>query len=521
MSKGPVVLCILDGVGWGRRDGGDAVFMAETPNLDRLCSDHPWTLLAAHGVAVGMPSNSDMGNSEVGHNAMGAGRVFDQGAKLVQNAVDDGSIWQSPAWQQAVQGETLHLIGLVSDGNVHSHVNHLRAMVSQAAADGVGRLRVHVLTDGRDVSARSALEFIRPLEALLDDVDGDYAIGSGGGRMHITMDRYEADWPMVERGWRTHVAGDARRFPTASEAIETLYSEDSQVDDQYLPAFVVGDYTGMSDGDSVILFNFRGDRAVELCQAFDDPTFSAFERAPNPSVFFAGMMQYDGDLQIPKQFLVQPPVITDTVSENLAKAGVQTFAVSETQKFGHVTYFFNGNRGDQPDSETWAELASLNTPFEDAPHMSAEEVTSKAIEAIESGAFDHIRLNLANGDMVGHTGQLEPTISAVESVDVEVGRLMRAVQAAGGVMLITADHGDADQMYGIDKTSGSYTTSPHTSHSLNPVPVWLYDPHRARALSASPGPEVTGGIAQIGGTVLELHGLAPPGEYLPSLLRKT
>ena len=521
MSNGPVVLCILDGVGWGRRDAGDAVFMADTPHLDRLCADHPWTLLTAHGIAVGMPSNGDMGNSEVGHNAMGAGRVFDQGAKLVQNAVDDGSIWTSAAWTQAVQGETLHLIGLVSDGNVHSHVNHLRAMISQAVVDGVRRLRVHVLTDGRDVSARSALNYIRPLEALLAECEGDYAIGSGGGRMHLTMDRYEADWPMVERGWRTHVAGEARRFETASAAIETLYAEDAGIDDQHLPAFIIGDYAGMSDGDAVILFNFRGDRAVEICQAFDDAEFAGFNREPNPSVFFAGMMQYDGDLKIPQQFLVQPPVITDTVSENLAKAGVRTFAVSETQKFGHVTYFFNGNRGEQPDSETWAELASLNTPFEDAPYMSAEEVTSKAIEAIHSGDFDHVRLNLANGDMVGHTGQLEPTIAAVQSVDTEVGRLMEAVEAVGGVMLITADHGNADQMYGIDKASGEYTASTHTSHSLNPVPVWLYDPQQDRALSEASGPTVTGGIAQIGGTVLDLHGISPPTEYLPSLLRQT
>ena len=519
MSVGPVVLCILDGVGWGRRDHGDAVFMADTPNLDHLSTEHPWTLLAAHGTAVGMPSDGDMGNSEVGHNAMGAGRVFDQGAKLVQNAVDDGSIWQSPAWVRATECKTLHLIGLVSDGNVHSHVNHLRAMIARAEADGVQRLRVHVLTDGRDVSARSALDYLVPLETQLAACAGDYAIGSGGGRMHITMDRYEADWPMVERGWRTHVAGEGRRFDSASDAVRAFYSEDTEVDDQHLPAFVVGDYAGMNDGDAVILFNFRGDRAVELCQAFDDPEFSGFERTPCPSVFFAGMMQYDGDLQIPRSFLVQPPVITDTVSENLAAAGVRTFAVSETQKFGHVTYFFNGNRGEQPASETWTELASLNTPFEQAPSMSAAEITSKAVEAIRSGDFDHIRLNLANGDMVGHTGHFEPTVAAVQAVDAEVGRLMQAVESVGGVMLVTADHGNADQMYGVDKASGEYTASPHTSHSLNPVPVWLYDPRQSRTLQATSGPVVTGGLAQIGGTVLDLHGLTLPVDYLPSLLR--
>ncbi len=521
MPKGPVVLCILDGVGWGRRDEGDAVFLANTPNLDRLSRSHPWTLLAAHGTAVGMPSDADMGNSEVGHNAMGAGRVFDQGAKLVQNAVTDGSIWRSSSWARAVQGKTLHLIGLVSDGNVHSHVDHLSAMIERASAEGVKRLRVHVLTDGRDVSARSALEYIVPLEAQLSSCDGDFAVGSGGGRMHITMDRYEADWPMVQRGWQAHVEGIGRRFQSAEEAIRTMYAEDTEVDDQYLPAFVVGDYAGMVDGDAAILFNFRGDRAVELCQAFDDPNFDAFKKGTNPKVFFAGMMQYDGDLQIPEQFLVQPPVITNTVSKNLADAGIRSFAVSETQKFGHVTYFFNGNRGDQPTSETWTELASLTTPFDETPQMSAAEVAERAVEAIGSSQYDHIRLNIANGDMVGHTGRLGPTIAAVESVDAAVGQLMVAVEDAGGVMLVTADHGNADQMFGLNKATGGYTDAPHTSHSLNPVPVWVFDPKHHWQLSAESGPAVTGGIAQIGGTLLHLHGLSVPDEYLPSLLRQT
>ena len=310
MQTGPVVLCILDGVGWGRRDKGDAVFLADTPHLDQLGANHPWTLLAAHGTAVGMPSDGDMGNSEVGHNAMGAGRVFDQGAKLVANAIASGSIWDSPAWKQAVQGRTLHLIGLASDGNVHSHIDHLFAMIKQARKDGVERLRVHVMTDGRDVSARSALDYIKPLESLLDSSTDDYAIGSGGGRMQITMDRYEADWPMVARGWEAHVEGKGRRFNSASDAISTLYVEHPELDDQYLPAFVVADYDGMHDGDSAILINFSGDRAVEICQAFDDANFNAFSKSRNPNVFFAGMMQYDGDLKIPNNFLVEPPQST-------------------------------------------------------------------------------------------------------------------------------------------------------------------------------------------------------------------
>jgi 2,3-bisphosphoglycerate-independent phosphoglycerate mutase len=525
MSKGPVVLCILDGVGWGRRDDGDAVFLADTPNLDRLSASAPWTLLAAHGKAVGMPSDDDMGNSEVGHNSMGAGRVFDQGAKLVSNAIDSGRMWESEAWKRAVKGETLHLIGLVSDGNVHSHVNHLRALIERASEEGVARLRVHGLTDGRDVASRSALTWFEPIEALLHAQSGDYAFGSGGGRMRITMDRYKADWPMVERGWKAHIHGEGRRFDSACDAIRTLYVEDGEVGDQYLPEFVVGDHNGMSSGDAVILFNFRGDRAVELCQAFDNDEFDGFDRGSRPDVFFAGMMQYDGDLQIPQQYLVEPPIIGNTVAEQLEAAGLQTMAVSETQKFGHVTYFFNGNRGEKPDAETWDEVPSLNVPFDQAPQMSASPVTQRACTAIRAGHYDHVRINLANGDMVGHTGILDATIEAISYVDACVGDLIHATKDAGGVLLITADHGNADQMFGIDKNTGNYaknergTRSPHTSHSLNPVPIWIYDPTGQHRFRAETGPTVSGCIAQIGGTLLHLFNLPLPSDYLPSLLQ--
>ena len=525
MKKRPIILCILDGIGWGRRDEGDAVFLARTPNLNWLSESCEWTLLAAHGTAVGMPSDGDMGNSEVGHNAMGAGRVFDQGAKLVANAIESGDIWDSPAWKKAVQGNTLHLIGMVSDGNVHSHIQHLHAMIERAATDGVQRLRVHGLTDGRDVASRSALTWFEPLETLLTEQPGDYRVGSGGGRMHITMDRYEADWPMVERGWRAHTQGIGRRFESACEAIETLYQENPEMGDQYLPEFVVGDYDGMHDGDSAILFNFRGDRAVELCQAFDDIDFPHFDRGQKKDVFFAGMMQYDGDLKIPENFLVHPPLITNTVGERLEAAGLKTMAISETQKFGHVTYFFNGNRGDQPTAETWNEIPSLNVPFDRAPEMCATRITEQACVAIESGEYDHIRINIANGDMVGHTGVLNATIAAVEHVDSCVGRLIEATRTVGGVLLLTADHGNADQMFSLNKKTGAYAEdsegqrSPHTSHSLNPVPVWLYDAADTHALKADSGPTVTGGIAQIGGTILHLFGIPRPTEYLPSLLQ--
>jgi len=538
MSPRPVVLLILDGVGWGRRDDGDAVSLARTPTLDALMAAAPWGLLKAHGTAVGMPSDDDMGNSEVGHNAMGAGRVFDQGAKLVGAAIESGRIWQGQAWHQAVAattaGGTLHLLGLISDGNVHSHVDHLRALVDQAAVQGVPRLRVHGLTDGRDVAQRSALTWFVPLQehmAQLSQDGRDYAFATGGGRMAITMDRYEADWSMVARGWRCHVHAEGRRFPAATTAIDTLYAEDPAVDDQYLPPFVVGDYAGMHDGDAVILFNFRGDRAIEISRAFTEAGLQSFDRRgsegrPAPTVGFAGMMEYDGDLHIPPAYLVSPPQIDDTVGENLSRAGKHAYAVSETQKFGHVTYFFNGNRSDAPKGEDRHEEPSLNVPFDQAPAMSAQAVADAADAAIRSGRYDHVRINLANGDMVGHTGVLDAAVQAVELVDHCVGTLARATAEVGGVLLLTADHGNADEMFRVDHKKGAYQRDaqghrlPSSSHSLNPVPVILADATGTWRLRATTPGQLLGGLAQIGATVLELCEVPVPASYLPSLLTR-
>jgi 2,3-bisphosphoglycerate-independent phosphoglycerate mutase len=426
-------------------------------------------------------------------------------------------------------GGTLHLLGLVSDGNVHSHVAHLRALIHRAAQEGVRRLRVHGLTDGRDVAQRSALTWFAPLEAELASFPGDYAVGSGGGRMLITMDRYEADWPMVKRGWDCHVHAVGARHPSACAAIQAAYDADPKVDDQYLPAFVVGDYDGMHDGDAVLLFNFRGDRAIEVSRAFTEPGLSTIDRAgpggrPAPAVSFAGMMEYDGDLHVPPAYLVRPPAIADTVAERLSAAGLRTFAVSETQKFGHVTYFFNGNKSEPPPGEERHEEPSLRLSFDQAPAMSAEAVTQVAAEAIRSGRYDHVRINLANGDMVGHTGDLAATVQAVEVVDRCVGALVQATVQAGGALLLTADHGNADEMFRPGKKGGYQVDAqgrrvPSSAHSLNPVPVVLLDPTGTWRLdSPSPGARI-GGLAQIGATVLDLCGVPVPDSYLPSLVR--
>ncbi len=523
---GPVVLCILDGVGLGGGEEDDAVSTASTPVLDRLMADHPWRRLRAHGPWAGLPSEGDMGNSEVGHNAMGAGRVFDQGAKLVDAAIESGSAFASPVWKQLIAGKTLHLLGLVSDGNVHSHVDHVVALIEGAAADGVDRLRLHVLTDGRDVEARSALRWVEPLEARLAghrDAGRDYRIASGGGRMHLTMDRYESEWAMVERGWRCHVEGEGRPFASASEAIRTLYAEDPDVDDQYLPAFVITDGSPVGkveDGDSVLFFNFRGDRALEITRAFEGGPVP-FERRTQPRVSYAGMMQYDGDLLLPKQYLVAPPDIDRTAGEYLAASGRSTYAISETHKFGHVTYFFNGNRSGKFDDalETYVQIPSRPGTVEDHPEMEAAAISTAVCEAVRTGGYSHVRLNYANGDMVGHTGNLEATRRAMEAVDAVVGELEAAVREADGILLVTADHGNADEMYMRKKgqilRDDSGRPVPKTSHTLAEVPFILVDPRGELTLS---DPDARRGLASIATTILELTGLKPPTDYEPGLV---
>ncbi|MFK7928734.1 MAG: 2,3-bisphosphoglycerate-independent phosphoglycerate mutase [Myxococcota bacterium] len=523
----PIILCILDGVGIGLGEEDDGPQTSIMPTFNRWLAEHPNRTLRAHGVAVGLPSDGDMGNSEVGHNAMGAGRVFDQGAKLVDHAIATGAAFETAVWTSLTQGTTLHLIGLVSDGNVHSHVDHLNALIDRAHSDGVATVRVHVLTDGRDVEPRTALNWVAPLEAHLaelSDGDHDYAIASGGGRMHMTMDRYEADWPMVKRGWDAHVHGVGQAFGSATEAIQALYSADPEVDDQYLPAFVItrhGDPCGpIRDGDSVLFFNFRGDRGIEISRAFEEPDLDTFDRGTVPNVTYAGMMQYDGDAKIPRTYLVQPPSIDKVVGEYLAAAGKRTFACSETQKFGHVTFFFNGNRSGKIDEalEHYLEIPSDNVSFDERPWMKCAEIAEAAIDAIEQG-FDHIRINIANGDMVGHTGNLDAVRVSLTAMDQQLARLEKAAAKAGAVMLVTADHGNCEEMYTRKKgkvvMDARGRPSPKTSHTLNAVPFIVIDPTGAVTVD----PEGDRGIASIGATLLALCGLQPPEDYLPGLVR--
>ncbi|MEQ8170617.1 MAG: 2,3-bisphosphoglycerate-independent phosphoglycerate mutase [Candidatus Eremiobacterota bacterium] len=523
--KGPLLFIIMDGVGIGKSDDSNAVFLAKTPNLDKLFTGEFKTQLRAHGKAVGLPSDGDMGNSEVGHNALGAGRVFSQGAKLVDMAIESGRIFQTDIWkqimEQSLKGGTLHFIGLLSDGNVHSHINQLFALIKKASESGVKRVRIHPLLDGRDVHEKSALEYIRPLENLLASLNNggvDYRIASGGGRMVTTMDRYNADWKVVKNGWDAHVLGYGRHFSSAEEAIRTYYEEDPHMTDQYMNSFVIvekGKPVGtIEDGDSVIFFNFRGDRAIEISRAFEETDFTEFDRERYPKVLYAGMMEYDGDLHIPVNYLVNPPEIERTVSQYLCTQGVSMFAISETQKYGHVTYFWNGNRSGYIDSslETYVEIPSDKIQFDKAPAMKAREITEKTVELLKTGKYRFGRLNFANGDMVGHTGNMEATVTAVETVDECIGKLLSLMKELDGITVITADHGNSDEMYTIEKGK----KVPKTSHTLNPVPFIIVDPlykgeYTMRYIEKP-------GLSNVAATILNLLGYEKADDYDESLI---
>ena len=534
--KGPVVTIVMDGIGMSEVTTGNAIAQAYTPTLDMLFEKYPYLLLAAHGKAVGLPSDDDMGNSEVGHNAIGAGKVYEQGAMLVNSAIETGKMFENRAWQELKDNciqhnSTLHFIGLFSDGNVHSHTDHLKAMIVRAKKDGVLKVCVHILLDGRDVGETSALEYVEPFEGFLADIsaDGTFSarIASGGGRMNITMDRYEANWSMVDRGWNTHVHAKGRKFASAKDAIETYRAEEKCID-QDLPPFVIADgevpVGPILDGDSVIFFNFRGDRAIEISKAFDYADFDKFDRGIVPNVLYAGMLEYDGDLHLPKRYLVNPPEIIDTLGEHLCEMNIRQLAISETQKFGHVTYFWNGNKsGKFSDTlETYIEVPSDVIPFEQRPWMKAAEVTDALLKALQTGDYGYARVNFANGDMVGHTGSFLATKIAVETVDLCLARILPMIDKLGGMAIITADHGNADEMFEMNKKTGNPSVDADgrikakTSHTLNKVPCIFYDNSQSEAYEVRTG---TYGLSNIASTVANLLGFESPDFWDVSMIQ--
>ena len=535
--KGPLLTIVMDGVGIAKDNGANAVAAANTPTLDRIMKDYPTLAIKAHGTAVGLPSDDDMGNSEVGHNALGSGQVFAQGAKLVSQSIETGKIFASDTWCELTEGVkksggTLHFLGLFSDGNVHSHIDHLKALITEAKNTGVNKVRVHILLDGRDVGETSALDYVLPFEefiAALRSDSFDIAIASGGGRMQITMDRYEANWSMVERGWQTHVLGEGRQFASAEEAINTYRSE-AKVIDQDLPPFVIakdGKPVGtVEDGDSVIFFNFRGDRSIEISKAFESGSeFDKFDRKRAPKVLYAGMLEYDGDLHIPSKYLVSPPTITNTMTEYLVSAGINELAISETQKYGHVTYFWNGNKSGKfsEELETYIEIPSDVVPFEERPWMKCAEITDELIKALRSGKYKYIRVNFPNGDMVGHTGSFAATQCSMEALDLCLARILPVVDELSGAALITADHGNADEMYEIDKKTGAPKAGKDgsfkakTSHTLNPVPFIIYDNFTADKYTVKLGREDFG-LSAVAATTVNMLGFEAPEIWDESMI---
>ncbi|WP_025180992.1 2,3-bisphosphoglycerate-independent phosphoglycerate mutase [Leptospira interrogans serovar Szwajizak] len=532
-----VLLIILDGVGYSPKgpESGNAIAGAKLPFLNRVWNQFPTLHIQAHGKAVGMPSDDDMGNSEVGHNVLGSGRIFDQGAKLVSNSIASGDIFNGQAWKEVIgnskkNNSALHLLGLFSDGNVHSHIDHTKALILRAISEKVPKIRLHILLDGRDVPEKSALDYLNPFETWLDSLrksGTDIRIASGGGRMTITMDRYEADWSMVERGWKVHVKGEGRYFSSAKEAIETFRSENPKIIDQYLPSFVISDngkpVGKIQDGDSVVFTNFRGDRAIEISLAFTEKNFDKFDRGPLPNVLYAGIMQYDGDLKLPERFLVAPPAIDRTLGEYMANSNIPQYALSETQKYGHVTYFWNGNKSGYFDqnSEEYREILSDVIPFDQSPEMKALLITEALEKALNENKQDFYRVNYANGDMVGHTGNYLATVQAMEFLDGCMERLWKTCEKQNIVLLVTADHGNADEMFQLDKKGNVEKDShgnpiPKTSHTLNPVPISILDPeNKIRFNSKLSNP----GLANVAATILDVMGYETPEGYHPSLIQ--
>ena len=493
----PVMLVILDGWGWREDRADNAIRQAKTPTFDRLWQTGPHGFLRTSGKDVGLP-DGQMGNSEVGHLNIGAGRVVMQDLPRIATAIADGEIKSTPALGELIKklkasGGTCHLLGLVSPGGVHSHQDQAAALARILAEAGVPTL-MHVLTDGRDTPPQSAAEDVKRLLAALPPA---VKVASVCGR-YFAMDR-DNRWDRVENAYNAIVEADAPRFADAPAVVADAYAN-KKFDEFIVPA-VVGDYHGMKDGDGVLCFNFRADRVREILGAMLDPNFSGFAR--KRIVRFAaavGMTQYSDDLDKLMATIFPPQTLANILGEVVAHAGRTQLRMAETEKYPHVTYFLNGGREEPYSGEDRIMVPSPKVATYDLqPEMSAPELTDKAVAAINSGKYDLIVLNFANPDMVGHTGSLPAAIKAVETVDAALGRIAEAIEKSGGALLVTADHGNCEMMR--DPATGG----PHTAHTTNPVPLLLLG-GRNRGLVAE------GRLADLAPTLLELMELPKPKE---------
>jgi len=503
MGRSPVALVIMDGFGLGAPGPGNAISLARTPNLDRLFDTCPWAPLDASGLAVGLPADQ-MGNSEVGHLNIGAGRVVYQELTRITAAIENGSLLENPVLAEAIDRaitdrRAVHFMGLVSDGGVHSHQEHLYALVRMAAARGAREVFVHAFLDGRDVPPTSGLGFVSELETVLAE--------AGVGRVATVIGRYYAmdrdnRWERVERAWRAMTAGEGAASVSATAAIAASY--EAGVTDEFVVPVVVTRADGtpigtVADGDAVVFFNFRPDRARELTRAFVDPAFSGFERTVRPEVRFVCLTEYDPTIPAPVAFAKDLPgcVLADVIAE----AGLRQLHIAETEKYAHVTFFFNGGAEAPKAGEERVLVPSPKVPTYDLqPEMSAPEVTRRLVEAIAEGRADFYVVNYANCDMVGHTGVLSAAIAAVEAVDTCVGAVVDAVRARGGSVLVTADHGNAEAM--VDPIDGGA----FTAHTTDDVPFIC-------VADGVVSLRQDGILADVAPTVCELLGLPVPAEW--------
>ena len=497
LKKAPVALIIMDG--WGIGDDNDksnAVKIAPTPNIDKIMAENPHTALLCSGEAVGLP-DGQMGNSEVGHTNIGAGRVVYQELTRITRAVRDGSFYENEAFNKVLEAAkakngALHLFGLLSPGGVHSHTDHLYALLELAKRKGMAKVYVHAFLDGRDVPPKSALEYIAALEEKIKEI-GVGSIATVSGR-YYAMDR-DKRWERVERAYEAIAHAKGQAALSAKSAVENSYAND--ITDEFVVPTVIAGYKGMTSADSVIFYNFRPDRAREMTHAFTDVKFDGFKRDEALKPPYATMTQYEAGLNV--DIAYKPQELTNTLGETIEKAGLTQLRIAETEKYAHVTFFFNGGLEAPYKGEDRILVPSPKVATYDLqPEMSAVEVTDKVVEAIKSGKYDFIILNYANGDMVGHTGVQSAAEKAVTTVDTCVGRFVEAIKEVGGTVCITADHGNAEMM--IDPDSGE----PFTAHTTNPVPFVVVNSDVKKLHE--------GALCDIAPTMLALAGIDKPAD---------
>ncbi len=498
-------LVILDGWGLNPRAEGNAVALARTPVMDALCARFPTATLITCGEAVGLPAGQ-MGNSEVGHLNLGAGRVVYQDLTRIEKAVGDGSLGANPvllsAFERARENGTLHFIGLLSPGGVHSHERHLHALVRLAERAGVRRMCLHAFLDGRDTPPRSAMPSILAAGSLLDGIPGA-TVATLSGR-YFAMDR-DKRWDRTEKAYRAMVAGEGLHAPAASRALEAAYAR-GEGDEFVTPTVIDGVEGKIRRGDTVVAFNFRPDRMRQISRALGDPAFREFGRPEGPlDLHYVCMTEYDETFPFPVLFADQP--LRRTIGEVVSEAGIQQLRIAETEKYAHVTYFFNGSEETPFPGEDRVLIPSPQvSTYDHKPEMSAVEVTEELERRLADATYGFFVLNYANADMVGHTGVIAAATRAVETVDACLGRVLEAVRRRGGLAVVTADHGNAEQM--IDETGG-----PHTAHTLNPVPILI--------AGGEPRPIGAGVLADVAPTLLELMALEKPPEMTGRSLLKS